>query len=196
MFSDGMEGYANCSACNEIFPRPLEETMNVNKWIEMLGPGVLDIDPRKQLETVIKKHYEGYTKEDQVAMRRGLCSNKCLINNLDKENDGLELQLSRARERINKLKGSLEQADKEIALAKKRIREEQEETAESEAARKEHFDKLMDIKVHPYKYAFSQLSIPYKITRFFRTNSFSEFVCKYLIVLLIGLILYETISRI
>ena len=196
MFSDGMEGYDNCSACNGIFPRPLEDTMNVGKWIEMLGPGVLDIDPREQLETVIKKHYEGYTKEDQVAMRRGLCSNECLINNLDKENDGLELQLSRARERINDLKISLEQADKEIALAKKRIREEQEETAESEAARKEHFDKLMDIKVHPYKYAFSQLSIPYKIKRFFRTNSFSEFVCKYLIILLIGLILYETISRI
>ena len=196
MFSDGMEGYDNCSACNGIFPRPLEDTMNVGKWIEMLGPGVLDIDPKEQLETVIKKHYEGYTKEDQVAMRRGLCSNECLINNLDKENDGLELQLSRARERINDLKISIEEADKEIALTKERLRREQKVSTELESSREHASDELMNIKVHPYKYAFSELRISYKIKRFFRTNSFSEFVCKYLIVLLVGLILYETISRI
>tara|TARA_R110002051_G_scaffold106353_2_gene179460 strand:+ start:278 stop:883 length:606 start_codon:yes stop_codon:yes gene_type:complete len=201
MFSDGMEEYDNCVLCKGGFPRPLTSRMSVNKWIEALGPESIAEDPWKVLATMDKQHYKEYSKDDQHAMHRGLCSNECLIKYLNQDIDILKEQLQKAKARINVLQVETKQKDMslkaELTKTKNKLSKEQTIAIDLESARGYASSELNKIREHPYKYALSQLFPKgYRIKRFFRTNSFAEFVCKYLIVLLIGLVLYETISRI
>ena len=199
MFSDGTEGYDNCINCNDLFRTPLVLSKTNDQWFETLGPETSystkngdtgSISFEKRLEMIDSNQFKDTPKIDRDAIYCGFCSAECRIKRLDKQNDRLSNELYHFKDLKDKYKSLIEKRK----LLAEQLQKEQEVSIKLESAREHASDQLMDIKLHPYKYAFSHL-FQYRIKRFFRTDSFIEFIAKYIIVLLVGYILFEVITR-
>ena len=210
MFSDGTEGYDNCINCNDLFRTPLVLSKTNDQWFETFGPETSystkngdtgSISFEKRLEMIDRNQFKDTPKIDRDAIYCGFCSAKCRIKRLDKQNDKLTHNCYKATEENKGIKNRLKDYKKlENNLAKSQ----KDSNSWKEAWKREEKNSLtltyeLDrINTKPYRFALNHLWEKTRLffRRFFHTDSFIEFMAKYIIVLLVGYILYETISRI
>ena len=210
MFSDGTEGYDRCLDCSKHFPMPRSKTKSLAQWVELLGPGIDyttgngdtgSIDLEKRLEQMDNNQFKNTPKIERDAIDCGFCSGKCRIKYLDKQNDRLTHDCYKATEENKGIKNRLKDYKKlenNLAKSQKDSKNWKEAWKGEEENSLTLTYELDRINTKPYRFALNHLWSTTRIffRRFFHTDSFIEFMAKYIIVLLVGYILYETISRI
>ena len=206
MFSDGTEGYDNCIYCNDLFQTPLVLAKTNDEWFETFGPEIPyttsdgrtgEISFERKLEMIDSNQFKDTPKIDRDAIYCGFCSAKCRIKRLDKQNDKLSNEIYQLKNKYESLIEARDLLIEEKATAKTTLKTWKDSSTihyESNLTLNKQIDR---INAKPYRFALNHLWEKTRLffRKFFHTSSFIEFIAKYIIVLLVGYILFEVITR-